>query len=118
MQDLAPIAELAEIRWAALPLSCVIPSTDIGSAAPVVLTYIVSARLPVFVLSVALTATALCPSLVDVFPLVSVPRQLDELTGGGLDRQGTGKTGEARVRGRDRDPLPGDGVRDLGARFR
>jgi hypothetical protein len=65
--------KLAEIVWAVLPVCFEVPSTDIGSAAPVVLTYIVSAKLAVLVVWDALTATAACPSLVDVLPRVSVP---------------------------------------------
>jgi hypothetical protein len=37
---------LAEIDRAALPVACVVPSTRIGSAGPVVATYIVSLSLP------------------------------------------------------------------------
>ena len=68
---------LAEMdRAAALPLAVVVPATRIGSASPVVATYIVSARLPELDFSDAFTATAGRPCLVEVASLVSVPGSL------------------------------------------
>ena len=63
----------AETERAALPFTCVVPSTRIGGAAPAVATYIVSDSDPDEELCVALTAIEARPKVLDTPPLVRVP---------------------------------------------